>query len=101
MSDRPPVACDRCGRSVPYDASVYVSASWSDTRALAGQRHLLLCCPCSVPVVDALKAVLEPRRIARPTKRLPTTAELAGSDPDFTGGMGAEEFVRRGRGTWP
>ena len=28
----------------------------------------------------------------------PTVAELAGSDPDFTGGLEASEYVRRLRG---
>jgi hypothetical protein len=64
----PPIVCHRCRKSVPYGESIYLSANWSDTREYLGGRKLITCRPCSEPVVDALRAVLEPRR-ERPDRR--------------------------------
>jgi uncharacterized protein with PIN domain len=54
------ICCQKCGRELATATAVLVQAKVSGTA-----RHALalwLCRPCSVPVVDALRAVLEPRR---------------------------------------
>jgi hypothetical protein len=58
----PPPRCGKCGQLCAPDTAVLVVASWA-SRADKGQElTLVVCRPCSVPVVDALRAVLEPRR---------------------------------------
>jgi hypothetical protein len=41
--------------------------------------------------------LVEELEILRNDNELPTVAELVGSDPDFTGGLPADEWVRRVR----
>lgn len=46
---------------------------------------------------EPVKVAADGIRVLRERHELPTTADLAGSDPDFTGGVSAEEFLRQQR----
>lgn len=47
---------------------------------------------------EPLRVAVERIHTLRSAEELPTTASLAGSDPDFTGGLSTEEYVRSLRG---
>ena len=81
----------------PHPAGVCPNCgTHSDERqcSVEGCEHPALTdCPCCYGhTVDAD----DPRHI--PTPKLPTVADLTGSDPDFAGGLSAPEYVRRLRG---
>ena len=43
---------------------------------------------------EPLRVEVERIRALRPREELPSIEELSGSDPDFTGGMSTEEYLR-------
>ncbi len=47
---------------------------------------------------EPLRVDLEDMRLLRKKEELPSTAEISGSDRDFTGGMSTDEFIRSMRG---
>lgn len=52
-------------------------------------------------IIDAVRELLEDRVgpiVSASDADLPTVADLVGSDPEFTGGLSAAEYVRRLRG---
>lgn len=71
----------------------------------AGQKPRV--CPrCSSPYWDVERGQKRgPKRPTTPTssepRTLPTTAELAGSDPDYTGELSTAEYLAQARGIQP
>jgi hypothetical protein len=58
--------CGKCGRELTWDlglpdTALYVAGKWGGPDGGYDGQQLVVCRLCAVPVVDALKAVLEQR----------------------------------------
>jgi hypothetical protein len=54
--------CQKCGQVCRPDTAVLVTAAWASRVDRGQELALVVCRPCSAPVVGALKALLEKRR---------------------------------------